>query len=126
MNIGSEFNFFHFCVVIKEFDYTAIVVPLSTEKDNDAEWKSAGNLVVPIGIIDDMPKDKKPVYAMVNQIKTVSKQRLSDYYVKEENKHYTMTLDEDQMGVIFQTISTLGKQKIKIKEKQVETVDIGK
>jgi mRNA-degrading endonuclease toxin of MazEF toxin-antitoxin module len=112
VNVGSEFNFFHFCVVIKEFDYTAIIVPLSTEKEDDAEWKSAGNLVVPIGVIEDMPKEKKPVYAMVNQIRTVSKQRLTDYFDKNEGKYYPMTLDPKQMEKIFQSIIKLGSQDI--------------
>lgn len=123
VNIGSEFNFFHFCVVIKEFDYTAIVVPLSTEKENDPEWKSASNLILPIGEIEDMPKDKKPVYAMINQIKTVSKQRLSDYFVKEESKYYPMMLNEDQMKIILDAItSSIGNQEVKIKKKTPETV----
>lgn len=126
VNIGSEFNFFHFCVVIKEFDYTAIIVPLSTEKESDAEWKKAGNLVIPIGEIEDMPKDKKPVYAMVNQIKTVSKQRLTDYFVKEEKKYYPMMLDRDQMKLILDTIKGLGDQEIKEKKNSVKTVDIGR
>lgn len=123
VNVGSEFSFFHFCVVVKEFDYTAIVVPLSTEKDDDADWKSAGNLVVPIGEIEDMPKEKKPVYAMVNQITTVSKQRLTDYYDKKENKRYPMTLNETQMKLIFNTIEKLTTQSIKTKNSK-KVVDI--
>lgn len=123
VNIGSEFNYFHFGVVIKEFDYTAIIVPLSTEKENDADWKSASNLIVPIGVIDDMPKDKKPVYAMINQIKTVSKQRLTDYYVKEEKKYYPMTLSPKQMQTILDVITmSIGQQKVREKKKPVETV----
>ncbi|MHC0036434.1 type II toxin-antitoxin system PemK/MazF family toxin [Pseudoneobacillus sp. C159] len=125
VNVGSEFNFFHFCVVIKEFDYTAIIVPLSTEKEDDADWKSAGNLVIPIGEIEDMPKDKKPVYAMVNQIKTVSKQRLTDYFNNDDKKFYPMTLSETQMKLIFNAIKKLGEQTIFTRKKVTDTVDIG-
>lgn len=123
VNVGSEFSFFHFCVVVKEFDYTAIVVPLSTEKEDDADWKSAGNLIVPIGEIDDMPYDKKPVYAMVNQIRTVSKHRLTDYYDKKQKKHIPMTLNEIQMKNIFDTLEKITQQKIKQVDKK-KTVDI--
>ncbi|MCM3394848.1 MULTISPECIES: type II toxin-antitoxin system PemK/MazF family toxin [Cytobacillus] len=123
VNIGREFNYFHFCVVIKEFNNTAIVVPLSTEKENDPEWKSASNLMIPIGVIEDMPKDKKPVYALVNQMKTVSKQRLTDYYVKEEGKHYPMMLDAHQMKAILDAITnSIGQQQIKERIKVKETV----
>ncbi|MGO5010809.1 hypothetical protein ACTQ5K_02825 [Niallia sp. Sow4_A1] len=96
---------------------------MSTEKENDADWKSASNLIVPIGVIDDMPKDKKPVYAMINQIKTVSKQRLTDYYVKEEKKYYPMTLSPKQMQTILDVITmSIGQQKVREKKKPVETV----
>ncbi|MGG1664536.1 type II toxin-antitoxin system PemK/MazF family toxin [Brevibacillus sp. NRS-1366] len=123
VNIGSEFNYFHFCVVVKEFDRTAIVVPLSTEKENDADWKSAGNLVIPIGEIEDMPYDKKPCYAMVNQIKSISKQRLTDYYDKKQSKHIKMTLNQNQMKLIFDAITTIGEQEVKSKSPEKEKVD---
>lgn len=34
INIGSEFNDSHYAVVIKESKYTAVVVPLTSKKDN--------------------------------------------------------------------------------------------
>jgi uncharacterized protein YifN (PemK superfamily) len=117
INIGSEFSFFHFCVVIKEFDKTAIIVPLSTEKENDPDWKSAGSLVISIGAIADMPYEKKTCYAMVNQIKTVSKQRLTDYYDNKKNMHINMSLNAGQMKLIFDTINLIGNQQIKDKDK---------
>jgi len=93
VNIGSEFNFFHFCVVIKEFDYLALIVPLSTEKEDDSERKLKSNFIIPIGAIEDMPYDKKPCYAMVNQMRVVSKQRLTNYYDKEK-RPVNMTLHD--------------------------------
>ena len=107
VNIGSEFNYPHFAVVLKEFKYTAIVIPLSTIKEDDPEWKSAGNYIIDIGCIKDMPNEKKPCYALVNQIKTVSKQRLSDY--KYQGKFYSIKLDDDQMKVLCEAIGSLGK-----------------
>lgn len=124
VNVGSEFNYFHFCVVIKEFEYTALVVPLSSEKEDDADWKKSGNLIVPIGEIEDMPNDKKSVYAMVNQMKAVSKQRLTDYYDKCNKKYCPMTLNENQMQIIFDSITNLTTQKIFEKKTSQETVDI--
>ncbi len=110
VNIGSEFNYPHFCVVIKEFDYTAIVVPLSTVKEDDADWKSANNLIIEIGALEDLPNEKKACYALVNQIKTVSKQRLTDY--KSEGKFYKIKLSDDQMNKINKAIMTLAGLKI--------------
>lgn len=124
VNVGSEFNYFHFCVVIKEFEYTALVVPLSSEKEDDADWKKSGNLIVPIGEIEDMPNEKKSVYAMVNQMKAVSKQRLTDYYDKRSKKYCPMTLNENQMQIIFDSIADLTTQTIFHKKPSHETVDI--
>ena len=104
INVGSEFNFPHFCVVIKEFDYTAIVVPLSTVKEDDPEWKSPENLIVEIGEIKDLPKDKKTCYALINQIKAVSKKRL-DYYKDDEGNHYkNLKLYPEQLDLIDEQI----------------------
>lgn len=122
VNVGSEFNYFHFCVVIKEFDYTAIIVPLSTEKEDDAEWKSAGNLVIPIGIVEDMRYDKKPCYAMVNQIKTVSKQRLTDYYDNANKDYVRMMLNPVQTKLIYDAIHNLTTQEIFTKKVLTQTV----
>lgn len=111
VNVGTEFNYPHFCVVIKEFGRTAIVVPLSTEKNDNPEWKSAGNLFIKIGKLKDLPGEQKECYALVNQIRTVSKQRLSNY--KHDGKFISITLDADQMKLILDAISSIGSQKIK-------------
>jgi mRNA-degrading endonuclease toxin of MazEF toxin-antitoxin module len=79
INIGSEFNSNHFGVVIKEFKYTALVVPISTIKESDSSWKNPENLVIPIGKIEGLPGKKEDSYAMVNQLKSLSKQRLTFY-----------------------------------------------
>lgn len=115
LNIGSEFSYSHFGVVVKEFNYTAIVVPISTEKDDDPEYKHSGNLFVPIGELDDLPYDKKPCYALVNQIRTISKSRLSDYKDKKSNQFVKITLNETQMKIIFDAIKSIGEQNITTK-----------
>lgn len=107
VNIGSEFNFPHFCVVLKEFDYTAIVIPLSTVKEDDADWKSAQNLIVEIGNLENLPESKKSCYAMVNQIRSVSKQRLSDYKDKTTGSFIEIKLTDSQMQKIYDSLSCL-------------------
>ncbi|MGZ0050604.1 type II toxin-antitoxin system PemK/MazF family toxin [Brevibacillus gelatini] len=111
VNIGSEFNGPHFAVVIKEFSHTAIVVPLSSVKEDDGEWKNPDNLIIPIGCIDGLPKDKKPCYAMVNQIRSVSKQRLSSYQDRTTKQYYKLKLRDDQMDLIDKAILSLTKVK---------------
>jgi mRNA-degrading endonuclease toxin of MazEF toxin-antitoxin module len=111
VNIGSEFNFPHFCVVLKEFDYTAIVIPLSTVKEDDADWKSAQNLIVEIGVLENLPENKKSCYAMVNQIRSVSKQRLSDYKDKSTGKFIEVKLSDSQMNMIYDSVAWLANIK---------------
>lgn len=111
-NIGSEFNDPHFCVVIRESQYTAIVVPLSSQKENIPDWKMAEDLIVPIGFIEDLPEKKKPTYALVNQIRTVSKQRLSTF--KYKGKYKKLKLSDEQMNKIDKTIMKLCIYKGKI------------
>lgn len=118
VNIGCEFSYPHFCVVIKEFNNTAIVVPISSEKDDDPEYKTVGNLFVPIGVLEDLPNDKRPCYALVNQIRSVSKSRLSDYRDVDKNLHQ-ITLNEKQMKLIFDAVCSIGQQEIKTKNKKV-------
>lgn len=89
VNVGSEFNFPHFCVVIKEFKYTAIVIPLSSVKTDDSEWKTKENLIFEIGKIQNFPNAINS-YAMLNHITSVSKQRLS--YYKDSNHQYLKNL----------------------------------
>lgn len=111
VNIGSEFNFPHFCVVLKEFDYTAIVIPLSTVKEDDADWKSAKNLIIEIGVLDNLEENKKLCYAMVNQIRSVSKQRLSDYKDKNTGEFIEIKLSDIQMNKIYEAVSWLANIK---------------
>lgn len=111
INIGSEFSFTHFGVVIKEFDHTVLVVPLSTEKEDELDYKNIGNCFVPIDIVDGMPYDKKSCYALVNQMQSISKARLGDY--KDEfGKYHQITLSDVQMQKIFDVIKIISEQQI--------------
>ncbi|WP_050613368.1 type II toxin-antitoxin system PemK/MazF family toxin [Bacillus testis] len=109
VNIGSEFNYPHFCVVIKEFTYHAIVVPISSMKEEEKDWKSVDNLYMEIGPLKDLPEKQTDSYAVVSQIKSVSKQRLSSY--KHKGKFIKMKLTDEQMDKIDQAILDLATKK---------------
>lgn len=110
VNVGSEFNYPHFCVVLKESKFTAIVVPISSVKEDTPDWKDSEDLIVGIGLLDDLPREKRPSYALVNQIRTVSKQRLSNYK-DQDGKYLKIKLSPDQMDIIDNTIMLLCKPK---------------
>lgn len=106
MNIGSEFNDYHFCVVVKESLYTAIVVPLSSVKENTPDWKFSEELIKEIGEINGLP-DKRQNYALINQIRAVSKQRLSTF--QYNGQYLKLKLKPEQMDIIDQGLLLLCK-----------------
>lgn len=101
-NVGSEFNGNHFSVVIYDSYYTSIIVPLSSKKENEAKWKKNNNLVVDIGKIEQIPNNETEAYAMINQIKTVSKKRLSSY--TNNGNRLKLKLNDDQLDIIDDAI----------------------
>lgn len=109
MNVGSELCETHFCVVIKEFDTHAVVIPLSSVKADDQEsnWKTEGNGFYKIGVLDDLPRDKKETYAVVSQIRTVSKKRLTTYKDSVSGSYIHMKLRDPQMDIIDKAIKEL-------------------
>ena len=106
-NIGSEFNNPHFGVVIYESFYTSVVVPISTKKDHLQNWKENEPLVVDIGKLDDLPKDKNECFALVHQLTTVSKQRLSNY--KANGNYHKIKLSNSQMDIIDNALKSICK-----------------
>ncbi|HBE78675.1 MAG TPA: hypothetical protein DDW65_13005, partial [Firmicutes bacterium] len=104
-NIGSEFNDPHFCVVIRESEFTAIVVPVSSQKEDTPDWKRSEELIVLIGLLNDLPGDKLPSYALVYQIRAVSKQRLSNF--KYKGNYIEIRLTNEQLDKIDQAVLKL-------------------
>jgi len=101
-NIGSEFNDWHFAVVIRDSAFTALVVPISTEKENTPDWKIEEDLIVPILSLPNEKEEKiekKSSYAMIHQMQVVSKKRLSRYGDKA-NGFYDIELTNQQMDLI--------------------------
>jgi len=120
VNVGSEFNYPHFCVVVKEFKYHALVVPLSSlDEDDTQSWKlDEENMCVEIGEIKDLPFEKPKTYALVGKMREVSKQRLSDYRHPETKEFVKLKLTDDQMDKIDEAII-----KLCTKNKKEETKD---
>lgn len=99
INIGSEYNDFHYSVVIKESPYTCIVVPFTSKKEDIPKWILNDNGIVDIGKINGFPDKQVDNLACVSLIKTVSKKRLSRY--KDENgQYYDLILTPEQMSKI--------------------------
>lgn len=101
-NIGSEFNDHHFAAVIRESHYTALVVPISTEKEDTPDWKIKEDLIIPIGELN-LPFEKKPSYAMIHQMRAISKKRL-DRFGSKKDGFFTIKLTDPQMSLIDEAI----------------------
>lgn len=124
VNIGSEFQGYHYAVVINEGKYTAIVAPLSSEKEEVQIWKEKDELIIPIGEIDGFEKTK-PCFAMINQIQAVSKKRLDRIGNRPNFKN--IKLNYIQMDILDEAIKNnlVKKDGIDkdIKEKSIEEKD---
>lgn len=124
VNIGSEFQGYHYAVVINEGKYTAIVVPLSSEKEEVQIWKEKDELIIPIGEIEGFEKTK-PCFAMINQIQAVSKKRLDR--IGNRSNFKNIKLNDIQMDILDEAIKNnlVKKDGIDkdIKEKAIEEKD---
>lgn len=97
MNVGSELSEDHFVVVVKEFPTVAVVIPLSSVKPEHTKSEALG--YYEIGKVDGLPVSSRNSFAVVSQIKTMSKKRLSSYRLA--NKEYlTIILSDEQMDII--------------------------
>ena len=101
MNVGSELCEDHFSVVIKEYAKTAIIIPLSSQKENVVKSEDDGYF--DIGFVNDLPIADRKNYAVISQMKTVSKKRLSDYRLRS-GKYLQLKLTDQQMDIIDRAI----------------------
>lgn len=52
-NIGSEFQNYHYAVVLFESKYTAMIVPLTSKKEQDPKWiEEHKELIVDLGKVE--------------------------------------------------------------------------
>lgn len=102
INIGSEFNNPHYAVVVKESKYTAIVVPLTSKKEEMPKWIQNDDAVIPIGKVEGFDTNDTECYACISLIRSVSKRRLSS---KVNGKFVKLKLSSTQMDKIDQVIN---------------------
>ena len=106
-NIGSEFNDYHFAIVLQQFKRTALVVPITSKKEYDPTWiVEHKDSIVDIGEIPGYPEEAKECYACVFMIQSVSKKRLSRPGSKE-NGYYDLKLSDDQMKMICDKLNEI-------------------
>ena len=112
-NIGSEFQDYHYAVVLHESKYTAIVVPLTSKKDHEPNWIiEHRNVIVDIGTVDGYPSDSKECYACTFMLQTVSKKRL-DRCGNKKTGYFDIKISNEQMKAICDKINEITYNDIK-------------
>ena len=120
-NIGSEFQDFHFAIVIYESKYTAMVVPLTSKKEHDPTWiEENKEVIVDLGEIVGFPDETKECYACVFMVQSVSKKRLSRYGDGKRG-YYDIKISDEQMEKICNKLVNISNNMV-VKE----NIDIGK
>lgn len=102
--IGSEYRYNHYCVILKVEGRIAIVVPLTSQNSSHNQNSS---LVIDLGIINKMPGTPKNSYALVNQIRAISRARLKRPSIN--GKNYFPKLNSEQLNKIDSIIDLLKK-----------------
>lgn len=91
-NIGSEFRYKHYCVVLKVEGNTAIVVPLTSKNHNRESC-------IKLGEIKKLSINKKIIsFALLNQIRTISRARL--IRPTKNGKTQFIKLNSSQLDII--------------------------
>jgi len=113
-NIGSEFRDYHYAVVIHESKYTALVVPLTSKKEEPPQWiLDNKEVIVDLGEIKGYPHECKECYACTFLLQSVSKKRLDR--CGNKNNRYELELDNIQMNKICDKIKEITYNSIDIK-----------
>lgn len=116
-NIGSEFQDYHYAVVIYESKYTAIIVPLTSKKEHEPEWIIENkNVLVDLGIVEGYPDESKECYACTFMLQTVSKKRL-DRCGNKRDGYFEIKISDKQMSMICNKIIEITNNSIKSVDK---------
>lgn len=99
INIGTEFDDYHYAVVIKESKYTAVVVPLTSKKDKIPKWVLEDDAIVDLGLVKGYPSIDKECYACISLIQCVSKKRL-DRCGNKNDGYFDIEITNKQMDEI--------------------------
>lgn len=111
-NVGSEFQDYHYVVVLFESKYTAIVAPLTSKKEHEPKWIIENkDVIVDLGVVDGYPDDSKECYACTFMLQTVSKKRLDR--CGKKGKHYNIKISDEQMKAICNKINEITYNDIK-------------
>lgn len=111
-NIGSEFQDYHYAIVIYESKYTAIVVPLTSKKEHDPHWIDENkNVIVDLGVIEGYPNESKECYACPFLIQSVSKKRL-DRCGNRKDGYFELIISDEKMKEISNKISDIAYNNI--------------
>lgn len=112
-NIGSEFQDYHYAVVLFETKYTAIVVPLTSKKEHDPQWIiEHKDVIVDLGEVAGYPHDSKECYACTFMLQTVSKKRLDRCGTKIDG-YFNVVISDEQMKKICDKINEITYNDIK-------------
>lgn len=93
--IGAEYRYNHYCVVLAVEGKIVIVVPLTS---SNSKYNQNSDFVVSLGEILKMPGQVKDSYALINQIRSISRYRLRR--PRKERKKLYPKLDKDQLNLL--------------------------
>ena len=113
-NIGSEFQDYHYAVVLYEFKYTAIVVPLTSKKEHEPAWIiDHKDVIVDLGKVDGYPDERdKECYACVFMLQSVSKKRL-DRCGNKRDGYFEIKISDEQMEAICNKVNEIAYNDVK-------------
>lgn len=112
-NVGSEFQDYHYAVVLFESKYTAIVVPLTSKKEHDPKWIiEHKDVIVDLGKVEGYPNESKECYACTFMLQSVSKKRL-DRCGNKTDGYFNIQISDEQMNAICNKINEIVYNNIK-------------
>lgn len=112
-NVGSEFQDYHYAVVLYECKYTAIVIPLTSKKEHDPQWIIENkDVIVDLGIVEGYPDESKECYACTFMLQTVSKKRL-DRCGNKKDGYFDIKISDEQMKAICNKINEIAYSTVK-------------
>lgn len=115
--IGTEFQDYHYALVIYEAEYTALVVPLTSKKEHDPKWiESNKNAIVDLGIVDGYPDNSKECYACTFMLQSVSKKRL-DRCGNKQDGYFDLRVSDEQMERVCTKIQKITYNNVKYIDK---------
>ena len=115
--VGSEFQDYHYALVLFEAEHTALVVPLTSKKEHDPKWiEKNKEVIVDLGLVEGYPDENKECYACTFLVSSVSKKRL-DRCGNKTDGYFDIKITDDQMLKICDKIKEIADNKVKVVDK---------